>query len=229
MNERLVAEQTFKYAEEFSALYANERAERRRAEEALTRLEASYDTTVRALAAALELRDDVTGQHAERVTALALRLAAAVAPPLAEDTAVAHGFLLHDIGKIGIPDVVLNKPGTLDADERALMETHTELGERIVAGIPYLGGRARDVIAHHHERWDGSGYPTCAKGPEIPLAARIFAIADAFDAMTNDRPYRRALPVEHALAAIADGAGTQFDPELVEAFLALMRGTPPGA
>ena len=114
MNKRLVAEQTFKYAEEFSVLYANERGERERAEEALARLEASYDTTVRALAAALELRDDVTGQRAERVTALALRLAAVVAPALAENTAVAHGFLLHDIGKIGIPDVVLHKPGRLD-------------------------------------------------------------------------------------------------------------------
>jgi HD-GYP domain-containing protein (c-di-GMP phosphodiesterase class II) len=229
MNERLVAEQTFRYAEEFSVLYANERAERERSEEALAQLEASYDTTVRALAAALELRDDVTGQHAERVTALALRLAALVAPALADDTAVAHGFLLHDIGKIGIPDVVLHKPGKLDPDERALMEKHPELGERIVAGIPYLDGRARQVIAHHHERWDGSGYPWGSKGLEIPLAARIFAIADAFDAMTNDRPYRPALPMEQALAAIAEGAGTQFDPELVEAFLALMRHAPPRA
>jgi len=229
MNERLVAEQTFKYAEEFSILYANERAERERTQEALAQLEASYDTTVRALATALELRDDVTGQHAERVTALALRLAAVVAPKLAENTAVAHGFLLHDIGKIGIPDVVLHKPGKLDPDERALMEKHPELGERIVAGIPYLDGRARQVIAHHHERWDGTGYPWGSKGLEIPLAARIFAIADAFDAMTNDRPYRPALPVEQALAAIAEGAGTQFDPELVDAFLALMRLVPPGA
>jgi ribonuclease P protein subunit RPR2 len=229
VNERLVAEQTFRYAEEFSVLYANERAERERSEGALARLEASYDTTVRALATALELRDDATGQHAERVTELALRLASVIAPALAGNTSVKHGFLLHDIGKIGIPDVVLHKPGKLDPDERALMEKHPELGERIVAGIPYLDGRARQVIAHHHERWDGSGYPCGSKGLEIPLAARIFAIADAFDAMTNDRPYRAALSVEEALAAIAAGSGTQFDPELVEAFLTLMRLTSPRA
>jgi cyclic di-GMP phosphodiesterase len=221
MNEQLVAEQTVRYAEEFAALYANERAERERAEQALAQLAASYDTTVRALAAALELRDDATGHHAERVTALALRLAAAAAPDLMADAGLAHGFLLHDIGKIGIPDALLRKPGPLDSDEWQLMRTHPELGERIVADIPYLGRLARDVIAFHHEHWDGSGYPLRARGTAIPLAARIFAIADAFDAMTNDRPYRRARSEEQALAAIADGAGTQFDPELVATFLDL--------
>jgi HD-GYP domain-containing protein (c-di-GMP phosphodiesterase class II) len=221
MNDQLVAEQTVRYAEEFAALYANERAERERAEEALAQLAASYDTTVRALAAALELRDDATGHHAERVTALALRLAAAVAPDLTADAGLAHGFLLHDIGKIGIPDALLRKPGPLDSDEWRLMRTHPELGERIVEDIPYLGRIARDVIAYHHEHWDGSGYPLHVRGTAIPLAARIFAIADAFDAMTNDRPYRRALSEEQALALIADGAGTQFDPELVDAFVAL--------
>jgi len=216
-----VDEQTLKYAEEFSIVYANERAARRRAEDALATLEASYATTVRALAAALELRDDATGRHAERVSALALALAQAIDAELAADPALAYGFLLHDIGKIGIPDAVLLKPGHLEPDELALMRTHPELGERIVAGISYLAGTARDVIASHHERWDGSGYPAGKAGLEIPPAARIFAIADAYDAMTSDRPYRAALTTEQARTQIAEGAGTHFDPALVPVFLAV--------
>jgi ribonuclease P protein subunit RPR2 len=225
MNQQLAAEQTLKYAEEFSALYENERAERRRAESALARLEASYATTVRALAAALELRDDATGRHAERVTALALELTRIVAPDLAAHRQLAYGFLLHDIGKIGIPDALLLKPGPLDPCELELMRTHPELGRRIVEGIPYLRGIASDVIGSHHERWDGAGYPDGLAGAEIPLAARIFAIADAFDAMTNDRPYRAASSVAEALDGIAAAAGSQFDPALVRAFLTLPHGS----
>src|SRR5207249_4287559 len=146
MDERLVEEQTLRYAEEFAVIYANERAERRRAEAALATLEASYATTVRALAAALELRDDATGRHAARVTELALALTHKVDSGLAADPALAYGFLLHDIGKIGIPDAVLLKPGRLEPDELVMMRTHPELGERIVSGIPYLAGLARKVI-----------------------------------------------------------------------------------
>jgi HD-GYP domain-containing protein (c-di-GMP phosphodiesterase class II) len=214
-----VDEQTLKYAEEFSVLYANERSERQRAEDALATLEASYATTVRALAAALELRDDATGRHAERVTALALALTQRVDSELAADPALAYGYLLHDIGKIGIPDALLLKPACLEPDELGLMRTHPELGERIVAEIPYLAGIAREVIASHHERWDGSGYPKGLAGDEIPLAARIFAIADAYDAMTSNRPYRTALTVAQACEQIAVSAGTHFDPELVRIFL----------
>ncbi len=221
MNDRLAVAQTLKYAEEFSELYAKERAERQRAEDALGRLGESYRVTVRALAAALELRDDETGGHAERVTELALRLARRVAPELASDPAVEYGFLLHDVGKIGIPDAILRKPGPLDPDELALMRTHPRLGERIVADIPHLGGLARQVVASHHERWDGGGYPQGLSGRRIPPVARIFALADAFDAMTNDRPYRKALSRDEALRQIADGSGTQFEPALVEAFLDL--------
>jgi ribonuclease P protein subunit RPR2 len=221
VNEQLVVEQTLKYAEEFSVLHANERAARERAEAALSLLSASYDTTVRALASALDLRDDATGRHSERVTACALALTRAAAPELAEDLALAYGFLLHDLGKIGIPDDVLRKPGPLDEDEFALMRTHPELGERIVADIPFLSGVALDVVASHHERWDGSGYPRGVAGDEIPLSARIFSIADAFDAMTNDRPYRVALPLSEARASLAAGAGGQFDPSLVATFLEL--------
>jgi len=221
LEEKLAVAQSLKYAEEFRELYGAERAQRRIAEDTLVRLEASYRTTVRALAAALELRDDQTGAHAERVTRLALRLTAHIAPELASDPELEFGFLLHDLGKIGVPDAVVLKPGSLDPDELETMRSHVALGEQIVARIPYLGGLARQVISAHHERWDGQGYPRRLSGEDIPLPARIFAVVDAFDAMTNDRPYRRALTVAEALREIRSGSGTQFDPEVVEAFVSL--------
>jgi HD-GYP domain-containing protein (c-di-GMP phosphodiesterase class II) len=223
LEEKLAVAQSLKYAEELRELYGAERAQRRIAEDALARLEASYRTTVRALAAALELRDDQTGAHAERVTELALRLAERVAPELVSDRELEYGFLLHDLGKIGVPDALVLKPGPLDEDEMETMRRHVELGEQIVARIPYLGGLARQVIAGHHERWDGRGYPRELAGEDIPLPARIFAVVDTFDAMTNDRPYRQALPVEDALAEIRAGAGTQFDPDIVRAFTDLVK------
>jgi ribonuclease P protein subunit RPR2 len=221
MDEQLAIAQALKYAEELRALHAAERAQRRAAEEALERLEDSYRTTVHALAAALELRDDQTGSHAERVTWLALELTRLVAPELADDPQVEYGFLLHDIGKIGIRDAVLLKAGPLDPEELTEMRYHTELGERVLEGIPYLGESARQIVASHHERWDGRGYPRGLKGDQIPLLARIFALVDAFDAMTNDRPYRRALTVEAAIAEIGREAGSQFDPELARVFASL--------
>jgi HD-GYP domain-containing protein (c-di-GMP phosphodiesterase class II) len=186
--------------------------------------ENSYRTTVYALAAALELRGDDTSGHAERVTHLALELTRRVAPELADDPKLEFGFLLHDIGKMGIRDAVLLKPGILDAGELKEMRDHTRLGERVVEQIPYLEGVALDVVSSHHERWDGSGYPRGLSGEEIPLAARIFAVVDAYDAMTNDRPYRKALKVEAALDEIAREAGAQFDPHIVSEFAALVRG-----
>ena len=221
--EPLANRQTLRYAEELSELYARERTQRHAAEEALERLGNSYRTTVRALAAALELRDDETGGHAERVTELGLRLAEGMAPELAREADLEYGFLLHDLGKIGIPDAILLKRGPLDPRERAQMQTHPLLGERIVERISYLDGLARGVIVAHHERWDGRGYPYGLAGADIPLAARIFSVVDTFDAMTNDRPYRRALPAEVAFAEIARSSGTQFDPDAVDAFLPLVR------
>jgi HD-GYP domain-containing protein (c-di-GMP phosphodiesterase class II) len=221
VDEKLAVAQALKYAEELRELHAAERAQRRAAEEALERLNDSYATTVRALAAALELRDDQTGEHAERVTALAMRLATEVAPELASDPELEFGFLLHDLGKIGIPDAILLKPGRLTPAEMDEMRYHPILGERIVARIPYLCGLARQVVAAHHERWDGSGYPRKLAGERIPLAARIFALADAFDAMTSDRPYRQALPFDAAVGEIEYGRGSHFDPELAATFLEL--------
>lgn len=218
MDPELALAQAQRYAEELHDVYERERAQRRTVEQALSRLEESYGTTVRALAAALELRDDQTGGHAERVAKLALSLAKRVVPELAEDPQLEYGFLLHDLGKIGVPDAILLKPGPLDEAEAEAIRVHPLLGERIVARIPYLEGVAREVVLSHHERWDGTGYPHGLRGEEIPLAARVFAVVDSFDAMTNDRPYRAALPVGAALAEIERSSGSQFDPRIVEAF-----------
>lgn len=218
MNEEAAIAQALRYAEGLTELHRKERAERQRAERALAELERSYRATVVGLSAALELRDDDTGGHAERVAALALRLTAVVAPELVSDPQLEYGFLLHDIGKIGIPDAILRKPAPLDPAELALMRRHPALGQSIARNVPSLSGLPTQVILSHHERWDGGGYPEGLAGEQIPFAARIFALVDSFDAMTNDRPYRRRLPVEHALEEIRNGAGSQFDPHLAEAF-----------
>jgi PAS domain S-box-containing protein len=179
----------------------------------------SYVLTVEALAAALELRDDETGQHTRRVTDLALALTRAIDPALAKEPDLRCGFLLHDIGKIGVPDTILLKRGRLTEREMSTLQMHTTLGEHLLAFIPFVSDVAHDVVAYHHERWDGSGYPWGLRGEAIPLAARIFAVADAFDAITNDRPYRRARPRAMAVAAIERGAGSQFDPAVVSKFV----------
>jgi HD-GYP domain-containing protein (c-di-GMP phosphodiesterase class II) len=181
--------------------------------------------TVRALERALELRDYRRGEfaetrdHCERVTSVAMRLAQTVAPELTASPQLVHGFRLHDIGMLGVSDHILLKQGPLSEPELDEIREHPWLGERIVAHVPYLNGVARQVIGSHHEKWDGTGYPRRLEGEEIPLAARIFAIADAYDSMTSHQPYREALPVEFALAEISDKAGTHFDPVLAEAFL----------
>ena len=181
----------------------------------------SHDLAVEALAAALELRDDETGQHARRVTDLALELTRAIDPELARDPELRYGYLLHDIGKIGIPDSILLNPDRLGEREIRALQMHTTLGEHLVAFIPFLSDIAHDVIAYHHERWDGSGYPWGLAGEAIPLAARIFAVTDAFDAITHPRPYRPARSVAEARCEIGVSAGSHFDPEIVTAFLAL--------
>ncbi len=219
--EDLAAAQALRYAEELRTLYAEERKQRRTAERTLEQLGDSYSTTVRALAAALELRDDETGGHAERVTRLALELARSIDPGLLDDPQLEYGFLLHDLGKIGVPDSILLKPGPLTARERETMRDHPILGERIVARVPYLRGTARHVVAAHHERWDGEGYPRRLRALGIPQYARIFAVVDAFDAMTNERPYRAAMKSDRAMAEIERCSGSQFDPLVVEAFLSL--------
>jgi ribonuclease P protein subunit RPR2 len=171
-------------------------------------------SAARALAAALEFKDTYTGGHAERVTTLAMRLARiamlAEAPPT---EGLEAAFLLHDVGKIGIPESILNKPGGLTDTERRVLQTHPILGERIIAplGFPQC---VRDVVRHHHERWDGHGYPDGLAAEQIPAAARLFTIADVIDAMTSIRPYRRPVSFEAAIEEVLLGAGKQFDPQL---------------
>jgi diguanylate cyclase (GGDEF)-like protein len=181
-------------------------------------LQRAYRQTVTALAAALESKDTSTEAHSKRVQRYALRLAAAVDPLLVDDPSIEYGFLLHDVGKIGIPDRVLQKPGGLTASERRLMETHTVLGEQLLAEVEILQGSGLQIVRSHHERWDGKGYPDRLAGRDIPLAARVFAVADTLDAITSERPYRDTRSWDDAILEIRRNAGTQFDPRIVTAF-----------
>jgi HD-GYP domain-containing protein (c-di-GMP phosphodiesterase class II) len=183
-------------------------------------LERSYLQTIEALAAALDARDSATEGHCQRVTGCTLIVGEYLGIQGAELTALHYGAALHDIGKIGIPDAILRKPGRLTEEEWALMRQHPELGERIIAGIEFLRS-AIPVVLHHHERWDGAGYPAGLAGAAIPLGARIFTVSDAFDAMISNRPYRKGMPYEHALREIHHMSGKQFDPAVVDAFQAV--------
>jgi ribonuclease P protein subunit RPR2 len=179
-------------------------------------LERSYFHTVRALAAAVEAKDGYTGAHIQRVHAIGLLLARAIAPEEADNPQLAYGFLLHDIGKLSVPDAVLKKPGPLTDDEWLLMRKHPEAGARILDAVPFLD-RAVDVVLHHHERWDGRGYPGGLEEEGIPLWARIFSVADTVDAITSDRPYRKGRPLDQAVREIVARAGSQFDPDCATA------------
>jgi len=189
-------------------------------EDALALRERTYDATLTALTSALDFRDNETGGHSDRVVAymeLLLEQMNIRGPELAT---LRRGALLHDVGKIGVPDNVLRKPTALSEGEWAVMKRHPEFGARIIAGIPFLEDVAR-IVRHHHERWDGMGYPDGLKGDRIPLGARIFAVGDSFDAMTSDRPYRRGLLIDAAREEIRRCAGSQFDPAVVTAFLSI--------
>jgi HD-GYP domain-containing protein (c-di-GMP phosphodiesterase class II) len=148
----------------------------------------------------------------------ATEIARAAAPELLDDPSLAYGFLLHDVGKIGIPDHILKKPGPLTEQERRIMQTHARVGAQILAPIELLRGEGLAIVRHHHERWDGGGYPDGLADEAIPLGARIFAVADTLDALTSERPYRHAGPWEDAVGEIDAEAGRQFDPVVVEAF-----------
>jgi ribonuclease P protein subunit RPR2 len=185
-------------------------------------LQQSYIVTVRALSNAVEARDAYTAKHAERVAAYGLEIARAMDLDLTRDPATEFGFLLHDVGKVAITDGILHKPGPLTAEERSVMEQHPIIGASIVAEISFLEGDAAAVVRSHHERWDGAGYPDRLRGEEIPLPARIFAVADVLDALTTTRPYRRASPLGAAREMIVADTGTHFDPGVIETF----RGIP---
>ena len=205
-------DQLDRYAAE---LRASVRRERQRTRE----LTESYMATVRALAGAVEARDAYTAHHADRVTAYGLELAAASGMELLEEFELECAFLLHDIGKVAIPDGILWKAGTLDPDEREVMQRHPVIGEEIISEIAFLEP-ARALVRHHHERWDGGGYPDGLSGEEIPLAARVFALADALDALTSDRPYRAAVGIAQAREVLEHSEG-QFDPDVLEAFASI--------
>jgi ribonuclease P protein subunit RPR2 len=179
-------------------------------------------TTVRALAAAVGARDGCTGRHIERVSELGLLLARELDLADAGSEQMAYGFLLHDVGKLAVPDAILQKAGPLDPSEMAVMREHPSTGAHMLEDLPFLD-RALDVVRHHHERWDGSGYPARLAGEQIPLWARVFAVADAVDAMTSERPYRSGRSLDEALDVLRAEAGSQFDPACVDAFLRLDR------
>ncbi len=180
-------------------------------------LKASYRATVRALANAVEARDAYTGRHAERVAAYGLEIAAAAGLEVADSPEMEFGFLLHDVGKVAVPDAILFKATALSEEEYALVRRHPVIGWDILRDVDFLG-TAKMVVRHHHERWDGGGYPDGLAGEEIPLVARIFAVADTLDALTTDRPYRPGSPFSDARAMIRRVAGTQFDPGVVQAY-----------
>src|SRR5216110_196007 len=186
-------------------------------DEALGSLENAYRSTLKALTAALETRDAETHGHSERVVTFSLRLGREYGLSAAEMKALEFGSLLHDIGKIGVPDAILRKPAKLTDEEWVRMREHPMHGQQILRGIKFLEGAAR-VVAQHHEKWDGSGYPLGLKGEEIDICARIFSVADAFDAITSDRVYRKGRPYEAAAKELNEWAGRQFDPKVVEAF-----------
>jgi cyclic di-GMP phosphodiesterase len=199
--------------------HLEELVEQRTAEldRALNSLEGAYRSTLKALTAALETRDSETHGHSERVVSYSLRLGREYGLNSAEMKALEFGSLLHDIGKIGVPDSILRKPAKLTDEEWVRMREHPLHGQQILRGIEFLQGAAR-VVAQHHEKWDGTGYPLGLRNEEIDICARIFAVADAFDAITSDRVYRRGKPYEAAAQELDDWAGRQFDPKVVEAF-----------
>ncbi len=180
---------------------------------------AERDALAEALVAALDAREHETGEHSKRVACHTLVLARRFTADEEQLRQIYWGSLLHDLGKIGIPDAVLLKPGPLSAEEQALMRSHPEKGYAILKNVPNMREAAEIVLAHE-ERFDGSGYPRKLASEAIPLGARLFAVIDTLDAMASDRPYRRALPFDAAKAEIARFAGTQFDPVAVEAFIA---------
>jgi putative nucleotidyltransferase with HDIG domain len=185
---------------------------------AMEDLEHSYDVTLEALGDALDLKDSETKGHSKRVTAYAIALARAMGIPPEEIKIIARGALLHDVGKMAIPDEILRKPGALTTRERELMREHCTRGYEMLRKIPFLAAAA-EIVFCHQEHFDGSGYPNGLRGQEIPLGARLFAVADTLDAITSDRPYRQASDFDFAREEILRCSGTQFDPAVVEVFL----------
>jgi cyclic di-GMP phosphodiesterase len=188
--------------------------------QALTDLERSYDITLEALGDALDLKDAETEGHSKRVTAFTIAIARAMGLPQDRVRVIARGAFLHDVGKMAIPDAILRKPGRLSPQEQAIMQQHAQLGYQMLRKIPFLH-EAANIVYSHQERFDGTGYPRGLKGDQIPLGARVFAIADTFDAVTSDRPYRAAQSISSGRREIERQSGKQFDPDIVRVFLSV--------
>jgi len=188
----------------------------------LDRVLVTYQATVKALEAALDVRDQSAPGHCRRVAKMAVQLGNQMGLRLDDLIALEHGALLHDIGKLGVPDGVLMKPGPLDEDEWDTMRQHPGIGCEVVGHIDFLQN-ALPIIRHHHERYDGAGYPDRLAGDQIPLLARIFSVIDAFDAQTHQRPYNTVLDLEQVLVNLQEASGTQFDRAIVDAFVAMIR------
>ncbi|RYF46768.1 MAG: HD-GYP domain-containing protein, partial [Cytophagaceae bacterium] len=180
----------------------------------------AYDTTLEGWSRALDLRDKETEGHTMRVTELTMRLAQTLGLSDTEISHIRRGALLHDIGKMGIPDAILFKPGPLTEEEWGIMRRHPVYAFDLLSPIAFLRS-ALDIPHYHHEKWDGSGYPHGLKGEQIPLSARLFAVVDVWDALRSDRPYRAGWPAERVREHIKQGSGTHFAPHIVDAFLSL--------
>ena len=191
---------------------------------ALQQVERGYDHTLQALGAAIDLRDNDTAGHSWRVRGYSMEIARAMGWPEEQLGSLSKGAYLHDIGKLGVPDGILLKKGPLDAQEWKVMKRHAQIGFDLVKGIPFLADAA-EIVYSHHERFDGKGYPRGLQGEQILLGARIFAVADALDAITSDRPYRKASSFESGQEAIRTCSGTQFDPHVVDIFLSIAQET----
>jgi len=189
-------------------------------ERAMKELERSYDITLEALGDALDLKDAETEGHSKRVTAFTMTIARAMELPQDRVRVIARGAFLHDVGKMAIPDAILRKPGRLTPEEQMVMRDHASYGYQMLRKIPFLH-EAANIVYTHQERYDGTGYPRGLKGEQIPLGARIFAVADTFDAITSDRPYRAAQSISAARREIKKHAGLQFDPNVVETFMSI--------
>lgn len=219
--ESLEARQLVVFARELGDSFRRERERAVELEQALNELQVAYLRTVRSLAFVVEAKDAYTGQHLERCRVYGMALMRELG--IGDDQRSAeYGFLLHDAGKVGVPEAILNKPGPLSIAEWRIMRTHPLIGYQLIAGIPFLKVAA-ELVRYHHEMYDGSGYPEGLRGDDIPVAARVFAVVDAFDAITTDRPYRKAASPAEAIEELERMAGSQFDPIVVEAWVPLCR------
>jgi HD-GYP domain-containing protein (c-di-GMP phosphodiesterase class II) len=210
--------QLLMFARDMSAVYQRKREHEKRLNALMEELKTDYLSIVETLALVVEAKDVYTANHLERCKRYGIALANQIDSGMISPQ-LQYGFLLHDVGKIGIPESILRKPGPLTPEEMAIMRTHPLIGVQIVGPMHrVLDEVTVQVIRHHHERFDGEGYPDRRKGEDIPLSARIFSVVDAYDAMTTDRSYRSALKPEEALERLIAAGGTQFDPDVVKEF-----------